>query len=63
MTIEELTVKVKNEIGKRSHEDNFRLLVSANIIDKNGYFHKDFFSPETVARSKKHPFPIPESMK
>ncbi len=63
MTIEELTEKVKSENETRPYEETFRLLLKARIIDRNGHYHKDFFSEKTVERSKKHPFPIPESMK
>ena len=37
---------------KLTPEQRAALLVSAKILDKNGIYHKDFFRPETVAKSK-----------
>lgn len=41
------TIKIKLTPQQRAE-----LLVSAKILDENGYYHKDFFSKETVEKSK-----------
>jgi hypothetical protein len=36
----------------RTPEERAALLVKAKILDENGNYHKDFFRPETVEKSK-----------
>ena len=33
-------------------EQRAELLIRAKILDENGNYHKDFFRPETVEKSK-----------
>jgi hypothetical protein len=37
---------------KLTPEQRAGLLISAKILDKDGNYHKDFFRPETVEKSK-----------
>ncbi len=36
----------------RTPEERAALLIKAKILDENGNYHKDFFRPETVEKSK-----------
>lgn len=40
----------------RTPEQRAKLLVRAKILDENGHYHPDFFSEETVAKSKANKF-------
>ncbi len=37
---------------KLTPQQRAKLLISAKILDKKGNYHKDFFSTETVEKSK-----------
>lgn len=37
---------------KLTHEQQDELLVSAKILDEHGHYHKDYFSRDTVEKSK-----------
>jgi hypothetical protein len=52
MFISELTKKIQKAAETRTHAERIELLRQANIIDNDGYYHKDFFSAETVAKDK-----------
>jgi len=53
MCINELLKRAKKASASRTHEKRVEMLKQAKIVDKNGYYHKDYFSPETVAKDKK----------
>ncbi len=36
----------------RTPEERAALLIKAKILDENGNYHKDYFRPETVEKSK-----------
>lgn len=52
MSIKELTNKVRSASPKRNHAARVRMLVKAQIIDKNGYYSERYFSEETVEKDK-----------
>lgn len=40
------------DMKTRTPEERAALLIKAKILDENGNYHKDFFRPETVEKSK-----------
>lgn len=58
MDIRELTKKVQESAKNRTREENIQLLKDAKIIDESGYYCKEFFSEETVAKDKAEGKPL-----
>lgn len=52
MCIKKLMAQVKKSASERTHEDRILMLRDARIIDHKGYYHKDYFSSETVRKDK-----------
>ena len=48
MDIQEITQNMSQTIEKMTQQEKFDLLLSAKIIDKEGYYHTQFFSDSTV---------------
>jgi hypothetical protein len=58
MDIRELTEKVKESASKMTREEKIQLLKDAKIIDESGYYCKEFFSAETVAKDRANSKPL-----
>jgi len=48
MNIQEITQNMSQTIEKMTQQQKFDLLLSAKIIDKDGYYHPQFFSDSTA---------------
>jgi len=48
MDIKEITENMTQTMEKMTQKEKFDLFLSAKIIDKDGYYHPDFFSESTV---------------
>jgi hypothetical protein len=59
MSMAELIEKVKEDAKTRTQAQTDEMLRKAYILDEDGYYCKDFFSAETVAKSKKERTPPP----
>jgi hypothetical protein len=53
MDIELLIKKVKKKLSKMTKEERRKLLIDAKILTEDGEYHPDFFTKETVEKSKK----------
>ena len=54
MFIDRLLKEVKASAKNRTKEQRRQLLIDAHILDKDGVYDKNYFSKETVERSKKN---------
>jgi hypothetical protein len=52
MCIKKLMAQVKKSAANRTHEDRLSMLRDAKIIGSNGFYHKDYFSAETVEKDR-----------
>jgi len=52
MSITELMEKAKISASKRTQKDRKKLLIKAHILDSNGIYDSNYFSEQTVNRSK-----------
>lgn len=52
MNINKLIEKIKNSSVSRTQKDRLELLRDAYILDKDGYYHPEFFSKETVEKDR-----------
>jgi len=52
MSIQELIKKTQEAARQRTPEQRLAFLQRANILDANGHYKAEFFSAETVERSK-----------
>ena len=48
MDIKEITKNMSQTFEKMTQQEKFALLRAAKIIDKDGYYHPQFFSDSTV---------------
>ena len=46
------TIRESSDIFETTKEQRAMLLIKANILDKNGYYVKRFFSEETIKKDK-----------
>lgn len=53
MNVKEMIERSRQNARNRNHEQRMNFLRKAQILDDNGYYREDLFSPETVAASKK----------
>lgn len=53
MNIEKLTKKIKEDSPNRTEKERFQLLIESNILTPEGIYHPDYFSEETVEKSRK----------
>ena len=56
MNVKEMIERSRQNARNRNHEQRMNFLRKAQILDDNGYYREDLFSPETVAASKKKRF-------
>ena len=52
MDVKEMIKLTQQNVENRNHEQRLKFLQKAKILDKNGHYHKDYFSKETVEASK-----------
>jgi hypothetical protein len=52
MSVKNLTKKIQQGTLNRTHEQRISMLRKANILDKEGFFSKEYFSENTIKNDK-----------